>query len=176
VDRTFTVLERWAFLAITRATPKRDFLAVETSTANLHVDQEVTRTFVRPGGPVEVNDPRGSFQPGTSLERVALNPQPLPPAGVNALISNGNAAFARGDFSTAATLFGRAVATNRADPIALHNLALAHARLGNTSLAENELRSAQSLARGAGDLTTANAAARSIIIVGGASHLERERP
>ena len=147
--------------------PKRDFLAEETSTANLHVNQQVPQVFVKPGGPVETNDPRQLFQSGTSLQRVALNPQPLPPAGVNALISSGNAAFARGDFSTAATLFGRAVATNRADPIALHNLALAHARLGNTSLAQNELRTAQTLARGAGDMVTANAAARSIIVVGG---------
>lgn len=150
------------------AAPKRDFLAVETSTANLHANQQLTQIFVQPGGPVEVNDPRRLFQRGTTLGRVALNPQPLPPAGVNALISNGNAALARGDFSTAATLFGRAVATNHADAIALHNLALAHARLGNTSLAQNELRTAQTLARTAGDLPTANAAAHSIIIVGGA--------
>jgi hypothetical protein len=148
--------------------PKRDFLAVETSTAILHVNQQVPQVVVKPGGPVEANDPRRSLEAGTSLQRVALNPQPLPPTGVNALISNGNAAFARGDFSTAAAPFGRAVATNHVDPIALHNLALAHARLGNTSIAQNELRTAQSLARGVGDMATANAAARSIIIVGGA--------
>jgi hypothetical protein len=146
----------------------RDFLAVETSTAILHVNEQVP-VFVKPAGPVEENDARRSIDSGTSLARVALNPQPLPPSGVNALISNGNAAFARGDFSTAAALFGRAVATNQADPIALHNLALVHARLGNTSLAHSELRTAQKLARGMGDMATANAAARSIIIVGGAT-------
>ncbi len=105
--------------------------------------------------------------PNERLSRVALNPQPLPPKSPDALVTGGNAAFARGDFAAAAASYERAIATNANDAIALHDLALAHARLGRADTARTELLRAATLARQSGDLGTAGASDRAIIIVSG---------
>jgi hypothetical protein len=97
------------------------------------------------------------------LQRVALNPQPLPPA--DALTVSGNALFARGDFGGAAAAFQRALDANAANAVALHNLAVAHARLGQTTRARAELRQAADLARRQGDLATARAADSAVIML-----------
>jgi hypothetical protein len=98
-------------------------------------------------------------------QRVALNPQPLPPKSADALTQSGNALFARGDFSGAAAAFQRAIDANATNAVALHNLAIAHARLGQTDRATAELRRASDLARRQGDLTTARAADSAVIQV-----------
>jgi Flp pilus assembly protein TadD len=98
----------------------------------------------------------------------ALNPQPLPPNGGNSDLAIGNRLFQNGDFSGAAAAFQRAHLANAADGVAMHNLALAHARLGMTSQAVNELHTAASLAHAGGDIATEKAASKAIIIVGGA--------
>jgi hypothetical protein len=100
-------------------------------------------------------------------QRVALNPQPLPPKGADSLTESGNALFARGDFAGAAAAFGRAVAANANNAVALHNLGLAHARLGQSDRATLELRRASDLAHRQGDLATARAADSAVASVSG---------
>lgn len=108
-----------------------------------------------------------NYRPSNPLQRVGLNPQPLPPKVADALVERGIAAFARNDFAGAAASFARAVDGNAGNAVALHDLALAHARLGEVALAQTELRRASLLARNSGDLATANASDRAIIIVSG---------
>jgi Flp pilus assembly protein TadD len=90
--------------------------------------------------------------------RVALNPQPLPPKSADTFTASGNALFARGDFAGAAAAFQRAVDADATNAVALHNLAIAHGRLGLTDRATTELRRASDLARAQGDLATARSA------------------
>lgn len=101
------------------------------------------------------------------LARVGLNPQPLPPKVADADVIDGNARFARNDFAGAAAAYQRTVDRNALDAIALHNLALAHARLGLTERAHGELERSAKIARGSGDIGTADASERAIIIVSG---------
>ncbi len=101
------------------------------------------------------------------LSRVGLNPQPLPPKVADADVLDGNARFARSDFAGASASYQRSVDRNASDAIALHNLALAHARLGLTDRARGEFERAGKMARKSGDIATADAADRGIIIVSG---------
>ncbi|MDB5040612.1 MAG: hypothetical protein JWN27_1338 [Candidatus Eremiobacteraeota bacterium] len=98
-------------------------------------------------------------------ERVALNPQPLPPRSADTLTARGNVLFARGDFAGAAAAFQRAVDANATNAVALHNLAIAHARLGLTGRATTELRRASDLARNQGDLATARSADGAVLTI-----------
>jgi hypothetical protein len=105
-------------------------------------------------------------------QRASLNPQPLPPKAADAFTQSGNTLFARGDYAGAAVAFTQAVSLNANNAVALHNLALAHARLGQAERAKGELQRASGLAKSQGDFVTSRAAERAIIIVSG-SHERR---
>jgi len=108
--------------------------------------------------------------------RVALNPQPLPPKGGDPWTQRGNALFMRGDFAGEATAFGHALDANASNAVALHNLGLAHARLGQVDQAKGELVRASQLARRQRDLGTAAASDRGIIIVSGRQQTDAVTP
>ena len=156
--------------------PARNFIARSSSVPvfdSVAASAHTTKADIV-GGPDPRYAPNAAAQanPITAVNpqtRVALNPQPLPPAGANALVTNGNVAFERGDFSGAASFYQRAVTAQPADAIALYDLAIAHAKLGDAPRARAELQRAARLAQAAGDAHTGAAVARSIIIVGGAN-------
>lgn len=126
-----------------------------------------TGVRVNPGDPATVGLRARVNILTNPVERVGLNPQPLPPKVADTLTQSGNTLFARGDFAGAAAAFERAVGANASNAIALHNLALAHARLGQSERATSELKRASELAKSQGDLGTSRASESAIIIVSG---------
>ncbi len=62
----------------------------------------------------------------------------LLPHGPDSTISQGESAYKRGDFAGAANAFKQAFSANPNSYVALHDLALANARLGNVSVAKTE--------------------------------------
>ncbi len=126
----------------------------------------------RPGVHVDPGDPASKYatqanpvMAGNPAQRVSLNPQPLPPRVADSLTLSGNVLFGRGNFTGAAAAFGRAVAANANNAVALHNLALAHVRLGQLDRAKSELRRAADLARSQGDLATSRASENALTAV-----------
>ena len=160
-------------VALTGMSDQKNFVAVAFPSYTLRLNAPVGRALVPSGNPAEgAKTVVNPISPEMGILRAAdsanLNPQPLPPAG-DIKISDGNALFAKGDFAGAAASFDKARLANGKSAVALHNLALAHAKLGQTDLAVRELHQAVGLANASGDAATANAAAKAIIIVGGAS-------
>ncbi len=115
---------------------------------------------------VENGDFKARIAPVADL--ADLNPQPLPPAQKDVDLASGNRLFARGDFAGAAAAYDRSHRAIASSAVALHNLALAHARLGQTGRAAGEFRQAAALAHASGDIATEKSAQAAIIIVGGA--------
>lgn len=157
--------------ALTSVTPGKNFVAVAFPTIDVQQQVPVDRTLVPQNNPNYALQSRVNpvVLQTTNAQLTALNPQPLPPGG-DTNLATGNRLFAKGDFAGAAAAFDLAHASNPKSAIAMHNLALAHARLGQTAQALSEFRSASSLASASGDAATANASAKAIIIVGGAPH------
>ena len=122
---------------------------------------------VDPGDPAKGKSLAVATIASNPIQRVALNPQPLPPKVADTLMERGLASFAHGDFAAAADAFARTYAADSKNAVALHDLGLAHAQLGKTELATSELQHASLLARAQGDLGTAKASQSAIIIVSG---------
>jgi tetratricopeptide (TPR) repeat protein len=91
----------------------------------------------------------------------------LLPHGPDSMLGTGESAYARGDYAAAAKAFGQAFSANPKSYVALHNLALANAKLGNTSQAKSQLSQALSLAQAAHDAAAAKAIGASIGSLGG---------
>lgn len=159
--------------ALAGATPGKNFVATVSPELTGFTEQTVA-VKRDPGDPANLIAARSNpvvqqanpvAQQANPALRVGLNPQPLPPKAADAITLSGNALFARGDFAGAAAAFQRAVDANAANAVALHNLAIAHARLGQTERATTELRRASDLARRQGDLATARSADSAVLMV-----------
>ena len=150
----------------------QNFVASVSPQVGVVAQRERPGAYVNPGDPAA--NAASRFDPAAKqsitlnrTDRVALNPQPLPPKTRDTFSARGIALFTNGDFAGAAEAFTRAVGANPSDAVALHNLGLAHARLGQTTLATTELQRAAAMARAAGDLGTSKASENAIIIVSG---------
>jgi len=91
----------------------------------------------------------------------------LLPHGPDSMISQGEAAYQRGDYAAAAKAFQQAFNANPKSYVALHDLALANAKLGNVSQAKTELSQAMSLAQAARDASAVKAIGASLGALGG---------
>lgn len=167
-DQVGLAPEGWnGTVALSAYLPNKNFTATLAPQLVGFGERVNTGARVDPGDPAKGKSLAVATIASNPSERVALNPQPLPPKVANALMERGLASFAHGDFAAAADAFARAYAADSKNAVALHDLGLAHAQLGKTELATSELQHASLLARAQGDLGTAKASQSAIIIVSG---------